>query len=679
MPRKLIITNKSIERIGLPSDYKAAIIQYIWNGFEAGANQISINFIKKNDLGYINTFEIQDNGTGINFNDLEKTFGVLLDSPKQKNRYSSSIQGGKGKGRLSFQIFSDEATWNTIYENKNKLYQYSINIKNNSRDDFDTDKNSIEVHNTTTGTTVKFSGLKGITANELESEEFQDALKLEFGWFLHLNMAKKHCISINNKAIEYKTVIADSETFQEEILDKDKTKLKFKIDYIRWNERIGQDSFYYCLSENLLEKHKKHTSFNKVGGAAYGFIHSVYIQSEYFNKFEYCEKNDTQKNLLNKNNQSDSTFKKLIKKLNKYLKQKRNDFYRLGAEKQFKEFEDRKVIPKFSDNKYDQERKEDFKNVFKEIYLIEPTIFINLKPQQEKSLLGMLNLLLDSNERENILTIIESVVDDLDSNGREELANVLKKTTFSNIVRTIKMLENRFLTIEGLKTLVFDLKTFTDERNHIQSAIENNYWLFGEQFHLVSADKNFENMLSSYLYFLDENDNAEKKYTINDSEKLRRPDIFMCRQRKIPDSKSNDDEIEENILIELKRPSVNIGIKQYRQIEDYFNFILKKDEFKSKVSRKWKFFIVGNSLTQDVSNKYSSFQHEGKKFLVNKIENYEIYALTWDDLFQVFNIKHRYLIDKLNFDKTAIQEEFKLKGIELNSMSSDKITEIITN
>jgi len=233
----------------------------------------------------------------------------------------------------------------------------------------------------------------------------------------------------------------------------------------------------------------------------------------------------------------------------------------------------------------------------------------------------MLNLLLDSDERENILKIVESIVSDLDKEGREKLANVLTKTSFNHIVRTIKMIEGRFVTIEVIKSLVFDLKKFTDERTHIQEVISLNYWLFGEQFHLVGDDENFEKVLSNYLHFIEGNPSTsdKKQFRLDDSERKRRPDIFICKNRKVPDVKSNDYNIEENIIVELKRPSVVIGKEQYRQIEDYFDFILSRDEFKSVEYRKWKFFLVGNELTEEVTNKYTSFEKEGKKFLVNKV------------------------------------------------------------
>ncbi|WP_238404689.1 ATP-binding protein, partial [Flavobacterium psychrophilum] len=38
------LTSKSIEGSGLPSDYKKAIAEYIWNGFDADASIININY-----------------------------------------------------------------------------------------------------------------------------------------------------------------------------------------------------------------------------------------------------------------------------------------------------------------------------------------------------------------------------------------------------------------------------------------------------------------------------------------------------------------------------------------------------------------------------------------------------------------------------------------------------------
>ena len=126
-------------------------------------------------------------------------------------------------------------------------------------------------------------------------------------------------------------------------------------------------------------------------------------------------------------------------------------------------------------------------------------------------------------------------------------------------------------------------------------------------------------------------------------------------------------------MVELKRPSVTIGKEQFRQIDDYLDFILKQDQFNSQ-TRIWKFYVLSNKVDDYIEKQYTAFKDKGKRFLVHQSGRYEIYALTWDDLFRTFEIKHNYLLQKLEFDKTAIQEELKLKGVVLDSSTSDEIT-----
>jgi hypothetical protein len=217
--------------------------------------------------------------------------------------------------------------------------------------------------------------------------------------------------------------------------------------------------------------------------------------------------------------------------------------------------------------------------------------------------------------------------------------------------------------------LVFELKKFTTERNHVQLAIEENYWLFGEQYHLASADQNFQQLLSQYLHIID---GVEAK-NLDSYDWKRRPDIFMCRKLNIPDPHDSEYKLEDNIMVELKRPSVTIGKEQFRQIDDYLDFIMKEDQFNSQ-TRRWKFYVVSNKVEDYIEKQYVAFKDKGKRFLVHQSGRYEIYALTWDDLFRTFEIKHNYLLEKLEFDKNAIQEELQLKGVDLHVSSSDLIT-----
>ena len=666
MRKQLTTSDKSIENAGIPKDYRQAIEELIWNGFDAKASFIDIVF-NANELGYIPELIIKDNGEGINLSNIDDTFGAFLDSQK-KHTYqrSSNYHGKKGKGRFSFIKFGSTAIWMTKFQQENKILEYDITISKNSKNFYDLSTCKISKESST-GTELHIQNLeKSITADLFTSAHFRDYIAQQFGWFLYLNRDKNYQVAINGETIDYASIIGYDETSIIEIKDSIKTYV-FNISYIRWKNRIGDKFYYYYLNSQKHELAKELTSFNN---KANDFYHSVYVESTYFDNFIFEEKPSNRLDGIK--NQSDYIYKKLVAELRKYLFSKEKLFIReKGANNLISKYEAHGIIPHFGNNKYDQERKKDLINVIKEIYCIQPKIFQGLRKEQEKTSIGFLNLLLDTDERENILSILNDIVN-LSPEERKQLSETLKVTSFNRIMRTIKMIQSRYEVINLLRSLVYDLKMFTTERDHLQKAVEDNYWLFGEQFHLVSADVNFEKMLSKYLYFLD----GEKQNTdLNSEERLRRPDIFMCRKRTIDDTYDHSSVLEENIIVELKRPTVPIGKEQFRQIEDYLDFISKQEQFNSQL-RRWKFFVVSNKVDDFIKEQYESFKHFHKRFLVHTKGLFEIYAMTWDDIFKSFELKHQYILDKLELDTSKMHNKIEAKTASLNqNVSLTSITE----
>lgn len=654
------ITSKSIQQSGLPADFKKAIAEYIWNGFDADATTIELSF-DSNSVGYINSFSISDNGSGIDLSDINETFGHFLDSMKANSfDQNGFIKGKAGKGRFSFTNFCNQAVWETTYENKNSDFlKYDITISKQSLQNFETSNNVISISKQT-GTKVNFKDFHSLTGDLLESDEFIDYLASEFGWFLFLNKEADYNILVNGQEIDYWTIIGDFKEMECTIENK-----LFEISFIRWNKNIGDKYYYYFLNKEQKEVDRKHTSFNN---KAVDFHHSVYIISSYFDNFKLT-KADYPTLGFNGNNQSDSIYKRLIAKLNDFIAEEEKLFIRdRKAEKLIDDYNDKKIFPFFKNNPYEQIRKKDLENVVKEIYCIQPKIFQGLRQTQSKTLVGFLNLLLDTEQRELILNILEDIVV-LSTEEKTELSNVLKKTKVSSIAALVQLLESRFEVIHILKILVFELEKFTNERDHIQKVIENNYWLFGEQYHLVSADKSLEIVLNNYLDFIETGKKEKIKLTAKD--KLKRPDIFIAKQAYYPDTSNDEYTIEENIIVELKRPSVIIGKNQYDQIEEYIRFIINEPQFLSEL-RKWKLILVGKKVDDWVKDRYESNKNKGKRFLIESVRNYEIFAMTWDDLFKVFDMKHKHLLDKLEF-KNSIVESLEEKGINLSSNNPNQI------
>lgn len=666
MQRTVEINNQSFDEAGIPKDWKDAFCELIWNGFDAKATAVEINY-DADEVGHLKTLEIIDNGAGIDYETLDDTFGKFLSSLKQARKRRTSYQHGKkGRGRFSFKVFAPRATWKTTYKSKGKLHDYEIKLNTVDLTHFEDIKPRASSKKET-GTTISVDEFSSLSAGDLQSDDFLLHLKREFGWYLQLNSDRNFSIQINEEPLSYKDIIADSDkvTFTS---DEESGGCEFNIHFIRWKEKTKEKFYFYFLDEEQNEKGKKLTSFNNKSDQ---FYHSVYVQSDYFNKFALSDDNDQQLSALD-TNESDLGFKELVKYLHEYLLGKRKEFIRKDSEKVIKKFEHSGVMPKFADTEIEKEKEKEFKEVIKEVYTIEPKIFTRLGDEQAKTMLGLFNLVLDTDERENVMKILEGVVD-LSKEQRQELASVLQKTKLANVVRVLKMIEQRYKSVEILRSLVFDLRKFTNERDQIQKAMEESYWLLAEQYHLVTADQDFENLLSEYLYIIDDKKDEKAMYKIDHPERLKRPDLFMCRQR-IVDDPNSESRMEENILVELKEPERILNRALFRQVEDYMEVIINEPQFNSSL-RTWKFYMIGKKPDSFIQGQYKAFQDKGRKFLVKKVDQYEMYAITWDDLFTSFELRHEFLYEKLQYDKKALKEEMDLMHVDLSKEKAIELTE----
>lgn len=106
-----------------------------------------------------------------------------------------------------------------------------------------------------------------------------------------------------------------------------------------------------------------------------------------------------------------------------------------------------------------------------------------------------------------------------------------------------------------------------------------------------------------------------------------------------------------------------------RQIEDYMDFVIKQPDFNSEY-RRWKFIAVCREVDADVKNRYEAFKDKGKIGLVGQVENYEVYAYTWDDIFKSFELVHAPLLKRLKYDREQLATEL-LQEVE-NSEDSNK-------
>ncbi len=576
-------------------------------------------------------------------------------------------KANKGKGRFSFIAFSNNAEWHTVYKDNDVYKEYDIAMSSDKKEVIDCSEPQLSEQNAT-GTEVRFFNINTLTVENMSFEVIESALLKDFAWFLYLYKNKDAEIIVNGEKIDYKKYI-NTDLSEKVMVTID--GYRFEINLIVWQQSISEKFCCYYFDEKNILKGKRTTTFNH---NTINFNHSVFVKSDFFDDKENVidDHEDTQINLFESQDEK-KILKKLHKEIQKLIEKKISVYLSDKAEEAVEAMiTERKTFPNFSDDVYGQMRKNDLKRVTKEIFKLEPLIFHKLKQIQEKSLLGFLNLLLSSEERENVLTIIEQVVE-LSPQQRADFSMILKKTSLENIIDTIKFIEDRYKVIELLKSIVYDLTKFANERDHVQKIVERHFWLFGEQYNLASADQRMQKALEQYRNILygEEDVTAELN---PDAENERRMDIFLCNTRNVETTFETTQE--ENIVVELKAPRVPLTKKVLRQVEDYMDYVRRQPQFNSEL-RKWKFIAVCKEVDDYVKSQYKAFEDKGKVGLVFQVDNCEVYALTWDDIFKSFEIKHKPMLERLKYDRERVANELMAAVSDTEGREkADTLTEI---
>jgi hypothetical protein len=634
-----------------------SIAEYIWNGFDAGATQVDISY-EDDEFTSLKYLKITDNGKGIPQEELSVKFKPFHESEKaRKNtdpRHHSLLHGKNGVGRLTFFTFANVATWETTYRWGRACYRYDIEIHSSDLQNYTGGHtNKEKVNGSASSTQVTFEGLRELSVGMMETSIVPYLLR-EFCWFLELFKDKGFKITVNGDRLQHEDLI---ESVNHEIIVHKETATRFNVKYIQWKQKLNKEySRYYLVDSTHNERWKSTTLLNNKGDR---FYHSVYVQSDYFDSFIYDEKEDENKQVLRSeeskfNNQHDDEYKHLLAEFNDYLRRLRSPHLQKVADDLVEKFEKEKILPEIK-NEWDIPRSNELKQLIKGVFQIEPKIFSDSSTEQKKTFVHLLNALLDSDRRDQIYTIIDSVVR-LDPNEQDRLAELLKANELDGIIHTIRMINNRYVTIDALREVVFNKKLKALEPNHLQKILDHNFWVFGEQYNLVaSTEDKFEKALSEYLYILRDDDSKSRdKVTMESLDKDTEMDLFLCR-------KSVENDKIHNLVIELKRPTILLGEKEVSQLKKYQRTIFSDARFNGE-NTLWEFILVGNKFNTsgfiEGEIKTNSAHGEKDKGLIFASENCRVYVRKWSDVFADIECRHKFLQDELETKRDLLTAEY---------------------
>ncbi len=654
---KVEASHKSIQsqiedRIKNPFD---AFNEFIWNSLDANAKNVEITI--KVGTNSIEKMEIVDDGEGINYEKLkEDLFGKFNTSLKseQKEKNHSLPRGKRGFGRFAFIKFASKAQWQTVYhdEKSGKNYYYTIEIDDYKLDDFNPCGKK-ETENKTSTKVIFTPHIKNTKHLLSLKEEYvlHDLLEnicLEFAWIIEL-LGKN--IFLNGKRIDYSHYLEEPILHNHKIGDSD-----FKLKFIKWKVPLkNQSSRYYFLNSKGEEVFVNTTTLNDKSDE---FYHSLYVQSEYFNDFDLFR------------SRYDAVYRKLTDYIMDYLKKKRKPYLKNFSAKKYKEFEEMNLVPKFNEFEL-LVKKPIYEEVVKDVIEFAPSLASNSNDSQKKILLELINRLLDDDQSRKILySILEVLIDGDNRDQLEELDEKLRKYGLRNILGTIRIVEDRFDTIEKLRSMIYDKAHYFSESD-LQKAIEQHFWIFGEEYNLMICKEEDDFTKLRNLYY-------EKVLKLKKEEyeqfpiSKRQVDLFIC-------GVASEGRKNKNLIVEIKTPDSYLLKNHYIQIDDYKDIILNAPDLNSPDRNHWSFIL----LYRDISKEYKiSFENEIKdKFsgLVKESPNFKIFIIKWADLLDEVDFRLRFLKDMLEsrkkdfISKKEIKEESEegnMKWLD-NSASQD--------
>lgn len=603
-----------------------AVIELIWNGLDAGGQVVDVT-LRENDLGSVDTIEVADEGPGIPPHELKEGFGSIGNSKKVRERTNPAgreYHGREGKGRFRALFLCPHVRWETTYADLDgKYWSYSISLTRTEPDFFD-DTEPKPTTRKKTGTRVVLEGLdKG--QNALAAESVSHKLAEVFANYLMSYPDTK--LVWDGRQVQVDALIERSEEI--DIAPPRKGEPGARLRIIEWRFKPDGKRIHICDESGF--------SFYDMpsGVRAPDIEFTAYIDTPRARAW-----NDEDRFAIK---DLDSELAELIEaaksELRVYVRR------RLAEEAQFvvEEWKEQKIYPFAESEAVDPisiAEREVFDIVAVQVNDQHPT-FSRSDTEHKRLTLALIRQGLEASPT-NLTKILRELAA-LPEEEQAALAELLDRTSLSNIVRAGKIVTDRLDTLLAFEHILFDRewKARLLERTQLHRLLVHELWILGDEYTLGSDDEGLHEVLKKHLSVLGREDLAPDVDVklIDNTHGI--PDLMLFRRRKV------DRDRFEHLVVELKRPSVRLGQSETSQMEKYAFSVAEDDRFDtSKCS--WEFVLLGNSYDKFVKQKTtSSWLPEG---CIHDGNGVRIWVRGWADVIGDARARHEFFRERLEIE-----------------------------
>lgn len=638
MSKKIIVilTDDHLLKLGVTKPL-AALEELIWNAVDADATKIEIYF-EKNELDVVKKIIVDDRGHGIEYETIKSTFGKVGDSLKKK-RYSPKGRLYHGKhnfGRYKAYSLGNKIRWQSTIRDGGVYKTFDI-LGNNTEPGvyYISDLNE---------STLKQKGTK------VTIEEIKDESK-----FLNSKKAKKEILK---KFASY--ILANSPLNiyfagklldPNEIIDKQKEKLievttdnvtiNAIVQIIKWLEPTKSEIFW-CSDSGVCYK------VNEVKGHK-GTNLSCYVKSEFLEKAYEENKIDIV--------DMDPIFGELKAEVDKVITDYIREEISRNIGETIKEIRKQDIYPYKGkpQNIVEEYERDVFDICASHIYEYLPE-FSESPKQQQKLTLKLVKEAIEQNPK-SVKVILTEVLN-LSEKEQDEFAKILEEIKLTSMINLSRLVTDRISTLRSLENILFNPKgsKIIKERSQLHKILENESWIFGEDWTLSTSDKKLKIVLESHLDILGVSSLGEdfRSDGVGGLEDI--PDLFLYKTA----GGHHQDEFN-HLVVELKRPDHAINNKEIDQIDRYARTIIETPNFDKKKTT-WTFILVNTKISPSAQVRIT--QTDRPKGLYQNYEggNVKVWVKSWSEIFQPQWGRLKYLKQEIEFVKKDNKDSQYIKN-----------------
>ncbi|WP_433721743.1 ATP-binding protein [Actinoplanes sp. CA-051413] len=625
MPEVHLTVGESKIRQFLNKKPMETIEELIWNSLDADAQTVTIE-LERNLGGALTGLKVTDDGHGFTFEEAKEFYPEYGDTWKKKTRISKQqsriLHGRNGEGRLFALSLGPDPTWESVAEADSRLVGARVRGNQSRPLVWNIDPMDVPADDRV-GTEFSVRIPDERRLRSLEPEVAVPRLLARFSFYL---------LAYPGVVINYDGHELDpSEAIEQEVTLNFDLPPEYMADsrapiirFVEWKERVSDQKLVVCDSNNK--------GLINIGQA---YANSVLSFTPYLISSRF---DDLDSSRVHNIPMADSALiQSAAEAVQRHVTQRQREISRNVVDL----LQEEGIYP--YDGKDLSETKEAERQTFDLVVTVARSALAN-KPTPRKLQIQLLRTALE-NDPSDLHAILDNVLA-LSDEERADLTSLIKETHLAHVISSAKTVVDRLNFISALRNVLADnnKRSALREIDQLHPMIASNLWLFGEEWNFSQTEQGLTSVLGQHLSLLGSEVQLENRIqSVKRADgRSGRVDIVMFRN-------VGDEHHTQRLIVELKRPSLQVGSEELEQVKSYARAIVKDPQYVHGRG-KWKFVLATYDIDPDIEDDIRQADREPGHAVRQR--NYDVWVLSWGQIFDEAERKLRFFQKRLNYEAT---------------------------